>query len=412
VSYKTELEVINSVCKEKDISVLLVDSVDDVFENFGDSWQYIKQHYSKYRAVPDFDLLQNHLGDESDLEIVDVNGPTDYYLDKLKNEYLKQRLETITNKAAAAIRDGKMDPAKVVDVMNTSLAGLMKLTTNVADVDVNDIESAIDHWTHIQEQQQLLGRDIGFKTGFDSIDSSIPNGFAPGNLIYIYGYPGNGKSFLTQLFSTKAYDAGISPMIINLEMSDKDVRDRAFTTLDPGAFNLSDLQRADVDFDTMRAFAKKKLTGPRFMIVGAGGMSNSLTPSQVQGKIDQYKPGIVFIDYVQLMSDNSRSNDLTQKMYNLSKELKRLATSNNVAIAAVSSVKRSQNASRAEMPGIEDIYGGSALEFDADHIIGVHRVPESEFIKIAGMKNRFGPLWEFFARVDLGRGIWEETHEI
>lgn len=410
MSYKTELEVINSLCQEKDIAVLLVDAVDEVFENFGDTWQYIKEHYSKYRNVPDLELLKSHLGEGSDLEEVSVSGPTEYYLEKLKSEYLRQRIETITNKAAANIN--KMDPAKILEVMTTSLAGLNKLTTNVSDLDLNDIESAIDHWQAVQEQQRLLGRDIGFKTGFDSIDSAIPNGLAPGNLIYVYGYPGNGKSFLTQLFATKAYEAGIAPMIINLEMSDKDVRDRAFTTLDPGAFNLSDLQRADVDFDTMRAFAKKKLIGPKFMIVGAGGMTSTLTPSQVQGKIDQYRPGIVFIDYVQLMSDNARTNDLTQKMFALSKELKQLATRNNIAIVAVSSVKRGQNSSRAEMPGIEDIYGGSALEFDADHIIGVHRVIDTEFIKIAGMKNRFGPLWEFFARVDLGKGIWEESHEI
>ena len=405
---QTELQVINSVCKEKDISVLLTGNSDELFTAYGDVWSDIKSYYMKHRTVPDLKVLQDT--HEGEIDSVEVSGPTEYYLDRLKSEYLKVRLKTITKKAADSI--GVEAPAKVLEKMTTSLAKLTKFTTDVRDLDINDADAAIDHWTAIQDQQALLGRDIGLRTRFDSIDTAIPNGLAPGNLIYVLGFPGHGKSFLTQLMAAKGYDQGISPMIVNLEMSDKDVRDRAYTTIAPGLFDLSELQKADVDFDNFRAFAKKKLTGPKFMIIGAGGMTSSLTPSQIQGKIDQYKPGIVFIDYVQLMSDDAQTKETTPKMFNLSKELKRLAVSNSVPVVAVTSVSRGQNVSRDEMPGIENIAWSSSLEFDADHIWGVHRVPESNTIQISGLKNRFGPLWDFYCDVDLARGVWTERHDL
>src|SRR5690606_14561535 len=372
MSNSKELKVINSVCKEKDISVLLTQHSDDLFTSYGDVWADIKNYYMKFRTVPDLKILQEKYVDE--IEEVEVSGPTDYYLNDLKSDYLRTRMEEIMSKAASVI-DSEA-PSRVLDKMAQSLAKLSKYTSEVTDLDVNDIESALDHYKAVQEQQALLGRYIGIRTGFQSIDTAIPNGFAPGNLIYMLGFPGHGKSFLTQLFATRAYEQDVSPMIINLEMCDKDVRDRAYTTLNPGGFNLSDLQRAEVDFDDFRSFAKKKLTGPKFMIVGAGGLSSSLTPAQIQGKIDQYKPGIVFIDYVQLMSDNAHSKEMTPKMFNISKELKQLAVANNVAIVAVTTVSRGQNVSRDEMPGIENISWSSSLEYDSDHVIGVHRVED------------------------------------
>ena len=408
MSNSKELKVINSVCKEKDISVLLTQHSDDLFTSYGDVWADIKNYYMKFRTVPDLKILQEKYVDE--IEEVEVSGPTDYYLNDLKSDYLRTRMEEIMSKAASVI-DSEA-PSRVLDKMAQSLAKLSKYTSEVTDLDVNDIESALDHYKAVQEQQALLGRDIGIRTGFQSIDTAIPNGFAPGNLIYMLGFPGHGKSFLTQLFATRAYEQDVSPMIINLEMSDKDVRDRAYTTLNPGGFNLSDLQRAEVDFDDFRSFAKKKLTGPKFMIVGAGGLSSSLTPAQIQGKIDQYKPGIVFIDYVQLMSDNAHSKEMTPKMFNISKELKQLAVANNVAIVAVTTVSRGQNVSRDEMPGIENISWSSSLEYDSDHVIGVHRVEDTDLIEIAGLKNRFGPLWSFYAQVDLATGVWTEKHDL
>ena len=53
----------------------------------------------------------------------------------------------------------------------------------------------------------------------------------------------------------------------------------------------------------------------------------------MRGKIDQYKPDFVIVDYLQLMSPNQKSDNETVRMKNLSRELKLMAISEEVLVA-------------------------------------------------------------------------------
>ncbi len=62
----TEAELISAVCKNKDISTLLADNVDEIFTSHRDIWESLKSYYYKFKAVPEvgFDLrfFNNKLG--------------------------------------------------------------------------------------------------------------------------------------------------------------------------------------------------------------------------------------------------------------------------------------------------------------------------------------------------------------
>ena len=82
----TEATLISAVCKNKDISTLLADNVDDLFTSHRDIWEGLKSYYYKFKAVPEIGVLQEKFKDlEPDLN---AKAETGYYLDKLKNEYL------------------------------------------------------------------------------------------------------------------------------------------------------------------------------------------------------------------------------------------------------------------------------------------------------------------------------------
>ena len=81
----TEAEVISAVCKNKDISTLLADNVDDIFVSHRDVWEGLKSYYYKYKAVPEAGVLQERF---KGFEPVTTKAETGYYLDRLKNEYL------------------------------------------------------------------------------------------------------------------------------------------------------------------------------------------------------------------------------------------------------------------------------------------------------------------------------------
>ena len=76
----TEATLISAVCKNKDISTLLADNVDDLFTSHKDIWEGLKSYYYKFKAVPEVGILQEKF---KDFEPVETKAETGYYLDTL-----------------------------------------------------------------------------------------------------------------------------------------------------------------------------------------------------------------------------------------------------------------------------------------------------------------------------------------
>ena len=48
----TEATLISAICKNKDISTILAENVDDLFMSHKDVWDSLKSYYAKFKAVP------------------------------------------------------------------------------------------------------------------------------------------------------------------------------------------------------------------------------------------------------------------------------------------------------------------------------------------------------------------------
>jgi len=59
----TEAAVISAVCKNRDISVLMQENVDDLFQSHKDVWEGLKSYYSKFKSVPEADVLSDKFRD-------------------------------------------------------------------------------------------------------------------------------------------------------------------------------------------------------------------------------------------------------------------------------------------------------------------------------------------------------------
>ena len=136
----TEAELISAVCKNKDISTLLADNVDDLFTSHKDIWDGLKSYYYKFKAVPEAGILQEKF---KDFEPVDVKGQTGYYLDTLKNEFISNKLKTIILRAGSSLKEDAA--SRVLENMQSQLAGLSRFTNNVRDLDITDADAAIRH---------------------------------------------------------------------------------------------------------------------------------------------------------------------------------------------------------------------------------------------------------------------------
>jgi replicative DNA helicase len=121
-------------------------------------------------------------------------------------------------------------------------------------------------------------------------------------------------------------------MIVSLEMSPENMRDRIYTMLGSGIFRASDFSRGSVNLDDFNHWANKKFVDKRgFILVSNEGMGD-VTPQTVQGKIDQHRPDLVILDYHQLFNDTKKSNSEVERNRNISREFKLLAVRNNIPV--------------------------------------------------------------------------------
>ena len=402
----TEATLISAVCKNKDISTLLADNVDDLFVSHKDIWDSLKSYYYKFKAVPELGVLQEKF---KDLEYVDTNAETGYYLDKLKNEYISNRLKNIIIRGGSALKEEAA--SRVLAQMQSDLATLSRYTNNVRDLDITDIDNAARHFESVRDRSAAMGGAPGILTGFDAIDKAYPTGMAPGHLIVAIGWPGKGKTWFTSYLACKAWEQGFKPMIISLEMSPENMRDRIYTMLGSGLFKASDLSKGDINIDDFRSWGQKKFDGKNsFVLVSNEGIAE-VTPATVQGKIDQHKPDLVILDYHQLFNDNKRSNSEVERNRNISREFKLLAVSNNIPVIDITAATADDISDQDNPPMMSQVAWSKAIEYDADMAMAIHRYPNTNMIEVVSRKNRHGHDFNFYLDWDINRGIIKEIYE-
>jgi len=402
----TEAELISAVCKNKDISTILADNSDDLFVSHKDIWEGLKSYYYKFRAVPEAAILQDKF---KDFEPVETKGETGYYLDKLKNEFVGNKLKTILMQAGSSLKEDA--PSRVLGTMQSQLANLSRYTNNVKDLDITDLDSAERHYESVKTRSLAMGGSPGILTGFEAIDKAYPTGMAPGHLIVAIGWPGRGKTWFTSYLACKAWEQGFKPMIVSLEMAPENMRDRIYTMLGSGLFRASDLSKGDINIDDFKTWGKKKTEGKNSFILVSNEGAGEVTPATIQGKIDQHKPDLVILDYHQLFNDNKRSNSEVERNRNISRDFKLLAVTNGIPIIDITAATADDISDQKEPPMMSQVAWSKAIEYDADMAIAIHKHANTDLIEVVSRKNRHGHDFRFFLDWDINRGVITPIYE-
>jgi replicative DNA helicase len=402
----TEAAVITAVCENKDISTVLAANIDEIFTSHRDVWEGLKSYYLKFKAVPDISVLQEKF---KDFEPQKVKGETAYYLDTLKNEYLSGRLRNLLLSSGASLKTEAS--SRVIAQMQAELNTLNKLTATVRDVDLTDYKLAEEHFASVRDRSIAMGGSPGIMTGFKAIDYAYPTGMAPGHLIVMIGWPGRGKTWMSSYLACKAWEQGFKPMIISLEMTPENMRDRIYTMLGSGLFKASDFSRGQVDISSFDDWATKKFANKNQFILVSNEGTGQVTPNTVQAKIDQHKPDIVILDYHQLFNDSSGAKSEVERNRNISRDFKLLAVRNNIPIIDITAATMDDVSDQDAPPLLSQVAWSKAIEYDADMAMAVHRTPDTNIIEIVSRKNRHGTEFGFYLDWDLNRGVVKEIYD-
>jgi len=385
--------------QDKQVHVLLQANVDNILRTHNDIWTFIRNYSEANGTVPPISLVVEKY---RDFIPVDGVGATKYHLEELQAEFLNDSLKDVLRSTAADVQSGQ--GTKALEDLIAKTSELRKNTAVIRDIDATDLDSAVSYFENLARQQELGA--IGIKTGLAGFDNYLPAGIMPGQLGVFLAYPGIGKSWMALYFAVEAWKQGKSPLIISLEMSETEVRNRVFTIMGEGLWSHRKMSNGQVEIEDLKRWHKKELAGkPEFHIISNDG-GGEVTPSVIRGKIDQYKPDLVIVDYLQLMSPNQKSDNETVRMKNLSRELKLMAISEEMPIIAISSATPDDVNKLDTVPTLGQTAWSRQIAYDADWVLALGRATNSDIIECVFRKNRNGFMGEFMVQADFDKGYY------
>jgi replicative DNA helicase len=395
----TESKLISAVLQDKQVHVLLQANVENILRTHTDIWTFIRNYSEANGTVPPTSLVIEKF---RDFIPVDGIGATKYHLEELQAEFLNDSLKDVLRSTAAEVQAGQ--GTKALEDLITKTSELKKNTAVIRDIDATDLDSAVLYFENLARQQAL--GSIGIKTGLAGFDNYLPAGITPGQLGVFLAYPGIGKSWMALYFAVQAWKQGKSPLIISLEMSETEVRNRVFTIMGEGLWSHRKMSNGQVEIEDLKRWHKKELAGkPEFHII-SNDSGGEVTPSVIRGKIDQYKPDLVIVDYLQLMSPNQKSDNETVRMKNLSRELKLMAISEEMPIIAISSATPDDVNKLDTVPTLGQTAWSRQIAYDADWVLALGRATNSDIIECVFRKNRNGFMGEFIVQADFDKGYY------
>lgn len=225
----------------------------------------------------------------------------------------------------------------------------------------------------IEMAARQSGSVTGIPTGFTDLDYRTA-GLQPSDMILIAARPSMGKTaFALNLAAYSACKKHITTAIFSLEMSKVQLMNR-FLAMESGvsAQNMRTGNLSDGEWEKLVEGAAI-LGDSELIIDDTPGISISDLRSKCRKIKLEKNLGMIIIDYIQLMTSNSRAESRQQEVSEISRSLKALARELNVPVVALSQLSRAVEQRPDHRPMLSDLRESGAIEQDADVVMFLYR---------------------------------------
>lgn len=235
---------------------------------------------------------------------------------------------------------------------------------------VRDYEGGLDAF--LDPSRRIRGLGTGF-TKFDELTS----GLHAGDLFILAGRPSMGK---TALALNIAQYVALKPdnpepvAVFSLEMSKESLLTRmlcAIARVDSQKFRAGYLSQHERE---KLQKGLNKMVGAPIYIDDTAGLHLMDMHAKLRRMEADRKPGVVIVDYLQLMSGQGRFENRNQEVTALSRGLKMLAKEMNVPMIVLSQLSRAVETRQGDhRPQLSDLRESGSIEQDADLVGFVFR---------------------------------------
>lgn len=225
--------------------------------------------------------------------------------------------------------------------------------------------------------ERMCGRKepiAGLSTGLIDLDN-MTSGLQPADLIIVAGRPAMGKtSFYLNIAEHVSMEMKRPVGIFSLEMSREQLMLRLFISqaeVDVGRLMVGFL--SDEDW-TRIARAKDRLAEANLFIDDTSAISvMEMRAKAHRLKAQQGDPGLMIVDYLQLMGEYSSEEDRALMTLKLCRSLKTLATELNVPVMVIFQLNRAVEERPDKRPVLADLNHYGPIERVADVVLFVYR---------------------------------------
>lgn len=298
----------------------------------------------------------------------------EYHSRIIQEKFLARELIRLSSDLAKSAFDDSTD---VFDLMDSHLAGLIALNggfSSSQSVTINQSAREVLNEMAGNMAKRQNHEITGVPSPIDLLND-YTGGWQKGDLILIAGRPAMGKTGFALSCARSAAKAGKGVLIFSLEMSHKDLTYRMIAQeLKQNA--VSDMKKGNISQSEFASLTYRvsSLTNKNITIDD----TSNLNIVSLRSKATKLKAssdlGLIVVDYLQLMTGDSKSNNREQEISTISRGLKVLAKELQVPIIALSQLSRAvETRGGDKKPQLSDLRESGAIEQDADMVIFMYR---------------------------------------
>ena len=214
----------------------------------------------------------------------------------------------------------------------------------------------------------------GLPTGIADLDEKT-SGWQDGELIILAARPSMGKTALALNFiESVILHTQRTALVFSLEMPADSLMMRMLSSV--GRIDQSRIRNGKLteeDWPKLE-MAARKLKDKKLFIDDTAG----LTPNEIRARVrrlsrEHGEPGVIMIDYLQLMHVGGSSEGRTQEISEISRSMKALAREYSCPVIALSQLNRGVEQRPNKRPMNSDLRESGAIEQDADVILFIYR---------------------------------------
>ncbi len=294
-----------------------------------------------------------------------------YYANIVSDKAMMRRMIKTTEEIANTCYQDKDPTQDILEMTEKKIFDLLQRRQTSEFVPIQQV--VLNAVNNIEKASKNKGNVTGLPTGFVDLDYKT-SGFQPSDLILLAARPSMGKTaFALNIAQHMAFKEGKTVAIFSLEMSKEQLVNRLLameSRVDSQALRTGKLR----DEDWTKLVEGADIIGKSNLIIDdTPGISVSELRSKCRKYKLEYDLGIIFIDYLQLMSGSGRSDSRQQEISDISRSLKAVARELNVPVVALSQLSRAVEQRPDHRPMLSDLRESGAIEQDADVVMFIYR---------------------------------------